>query len=73
MMRYSKSPRRSLPGFAVDMALRDMRRGKDPLFAEMLGALKQAEEILADMGLFADDEPRVTFRRVISAAEARNG
>ena len=40
MMRYSKSPRRSLPGFAVDMALRDMRRKPDPLFDEMLGALK---------------------------------
>jgi hypothetical protein len=53
-------------------AMRDMRNHRSPeqmLIREMLAALKQAEEMLADIGLFADDEPRVTFRRVIAKAE----
>lgn len=39
-MRSSRSPRRSLPGFAVDMALRDMRRKPEGASAHTPGPWK---------------------------------
>lgn len=46
-MRSTRSPRRTLPGFSFDMALRDMRKKPDPLFNEMLLDLKRLADHLA--------------------------
>ncbi|MBA1157795.1 hypothetical protein [Microvirga mediterraneensis] len=73
-MRASRSPRRSLPGFSVDMALRDMRRKPDPVFDDMLTALKAVSSYHGNIGL---NEPfggiLSLVRDAIAKAEARNG
>ncbi len=69
-MRASRSPRRSLPGFSVDMALRDMRRGKDPLFDEMLGDLKRVVDHLATWASDHSDEATAETWAALHCARA---
>ena len=77
-MRASRSPRRSLPGFSVDMALRDMRRKPDPVIAEMIAALGPLQQFddWSERGDDAMTAVRLTFgelRRIKTAASKLEG
>jgi hypothetical protein len=79
-MRASRSPRRALPGFAFDMAKRDMRKKPDPLFAEMLLDLRRLTDHLAAWAEdHADEATSETWaalhcaRETIAKAEAHHG
>lgn len=73
-MRYSKSPRRSLPGFGFAMALRDMRRPKDPLVTELVEALQRTTRTLETLyGLKGIDPNTSTAIKSAHAVLAKVG